>query len=605
MSRRRCIQAKQSEKAVAQRNLRLPNYLVVFLLLGIILTPCGIVAYYCANLSTNYNIPKGSMRIGIGPKNSLTAVSTKMIFSVPYDEINLEVSFRFTEFKKYHIHIIMPYETLDAEPYVIYQHNLYYGEKLSEIGNATVNFKNFPEQKASIVNATFVPDHDFHFLPDEAVTLSIHVYVIGLVSINFPLDSKQTVILSFFGGAVAWDDTMAPYIGINNLYMDDYPFRVSVQFPRENYLASGTFPTPIELFVTESWRSAMFDLDFSYPEGYGQSISCSYSNPQNESKRHFLTFISAVVFTTGITSFFELGVELLRKRRRQKNKMGQKEKTEDKEEETRESKKTVSDVDLVKIQIYTEDLHTRLTLLLTFILGLLFTFSVAFYTFLTEGLFSILQFLVVFGFLYSMCFLYMVSYIRGYNRDFKRISEMIEMVKEGRELPRLEDLRKTCGSYEMGEEDEKKPETQSSIAEYRVLNEAIWRRGRDSLVVNSIMIPASLAIVTFAIRFRSELGTNILFNVPNAGFVPLIGLILIIIPYFLWLTSTKLDDICFDRIYKIEENLRIKGNRWVRKQVECNTWFKVRRRMWHAIFLVIMGAYIFTSFWLFRETIVS
>lgn len=153
-------------------------------------------------------------------------------------------------------------------------------------------------------------------------------------------------------------------------------------------------------------------------------------------------------------------------------------------------------------------------------------------------------------------------------------------------------------------EDDEKTDTNSLIAEYRVLNEAIWRRGRDSLVVNSIMITASLAIVTFAIRSRSDLGRNILFNLPNAGFVPLISLIMILIPYFLWYTTTKLDNICFDRICEIEGILQIKGNKWVLEQIRCRTWYKVRRHMWHVFYLLLIGAYLFTAYWLFRETII-
>lgn len=152
-------------------------------------------------------------------------------------------------------------------------------------------------------------------------------------------------------------------------------------------------------------------------------------------------------------------------------------------------------------------------------------------------------------------------------------------------------------------EDDEKTDTNSLIAEYRVLNEAVWRRGRDSLVVNSIMIPASLAIVTFAIRFRSDLGRNILFSLPNAGFVPLVSLILIFIPYFLWYITTKLDNICFNRIYEIEDILHIKGNKWVLEQINCKTWYKVRRHMWHVFYLLLIGTYLFTAYWLFRETI--
>lgn len=305
---------------------------MVFLLLGIILIGSGLGKYYFANLSTEYNIPKGAMWIGIGPYSNMTPISTRMIFSVsiPYDWIDLQVSFNFTEFKKYHIYITMPYETLAASPYVEYITG-HYSNETSQIGNLSANFKNFETKGSSVINATFIPNNEFPFLPNEPVTLSIKARVSGLTSINYPLGSKQTVILTFFGDETGvWDDAMVPYIGIHTRPMVDYPFQVIVQFPKENYLSSDTFPSPIELFVTERFRSTIFDLDFSYPEGHAQSISCSYNNPANEGKRNLYTFISGILLTLGITLCFES----LREARKLRGK--QEEKPKEQKEETEE-----------------------------------------------------------------------------------------------------------------------------------------------------------------------------------------------------------------------------------------------------------------------------
>jgi len=308
---------------------------MVFLLIGVIIIASGIATYHLTNLSTEYNIPRGAMWIGIGPRNNMTPISTRMIFSVPYNEINLEVSFSFTEFKKYRIYIIMPYETREAEPYVIYQHSPYFGEELSKIGNVSAHFMSFPEKGSSVINTTFIPKSDFHFFPNEPVTLSIHATVSELVSINYPLGSKQTVITTFFGStAGVYDAGMAPYIGINNLALNDYPFQVIIQFPKESYLSSDTFPSPIELFVTESYRSTLFDLDFSYPEGYAQSISCSYNNAQQETYRSFLTFISGVLLTTGIAFCLQPLWDIVR--RMAEKKTSDEDKSKSQGEETKE-----------------------------------------------------------------------------------------------------------------------------------------------------------------------------------------------------------------------------------------------------------------------------
>ena len=165
--------------------------------------------------------------------------------------------------------------------------------------------------------------------------------------------------------------------------------------------------------------------------------------------------------------------------------------------------------------------------------------------------------------------------------------------------------KKTEATMKAKKENEEEPDTKSLIAEYQVLNEAIWRRGRDNLLVISIVIPATLGLVVFAIQFRGELGENIFFtDLPNAGFVPLASLILILISNFWCLTSTTLDNICFERLREIEDILHIEGHKYILEQIECNTWFKIRRNIWHFILPLFIIAYAFTAFWLFRETVI-
>jgi hypothetical protein len=300
---------------------------IAILLTGIIFIAFAIGAYYVTNLSTTYNIPKGSIWIELGPRNNMTAIRTRMIVTVsnPYDNIKLEVYFKFTEHKKYFISIILPYETVQATPYANYR-EFHYNETYAptRIGNISSSFKSFHETKSSVINATFTPKSDFYLFPDETIALSIEAYVHGLVSINYALGSKQTIILTCFGDvSEVWNDEMAEYLGPNTTSMYYYPFRVIVQFPKENYLSSDTFPTPIELFVTERYRSTMFDLNFSYPERYAQSISCSYINPRAESDRQLLTFVSGVLLTTGISLCLESARE---RRKEEERKMSQEKK---------------------------------------------------------------------------------------------------------------------------------------------------------------------------------------------------------------------------------------------------------------------------------------
>lgn len=296
---------EKKNKETSLKDGRVPKYLV-FLLLGLVIGTIGTGLYAWSNLTTYYNIPKGALDFSFGPRNNVTLVETKMFVSVsvPQDMVDLQVSFNFSEYQEYFIDIVMPYETFQARPYLIYQHEVYFNET-SKLGNISSNFKSFPTMKSSVINATFIPNEDFFFFPNEPITLSVEARVSGLTSISHPLGSKQTVILTFFGDQTGvWDDEMRPYIGANAFSMLDYPLRVFVRFPRDSYL-SDTFPTPIELFVTERFRTTIFDLDFSYPSGYAQSISCSFVSPQSQSSRDLLTFLSGILLATGITLCIE------------------------------------------------------------------------------------------------------------------------------------------------------------------------------------------------------------------------------------------------------------------------------------------------------------
>jgi len=306
------------------------SWILVFLSIGIVLIASGAWIYNIANRSTEYNIPKGAMRIGIGPSDSMTPMNTSIVFTVsePHDWMDLKIFFKFTEYKKYHIYSSMPYKTLSASPFVEYFHVRYENET-SQIGNMTANFRNFEDKGSSIINATFIPSDSFPFNPNESVALGIRAKISGLPSIYYSLGSKQTVILTFFGDQTGvWDNAMGPYIGTQTLEMVDYHLQVFIQFPKENYLASDTFPIPTGIFITERFRSAMFELDFSHPEGHAQSISCSYNNPANEGKRNLYTFTSGIFLTLGIT----LCLESLREARKLSEKQPSQENKPKKEE---------------------------------------------------------------------------------------------------------------------------------------------------------------------------------------------------------------------------------------------------------------------------------
>lgn len=146
-------------------------------------------------------------------------------------------------------------------------------------------------------------------------------------------------------------------------------------------------------------------------------------------------------------------------------------------------------------------------------------------------------------------------------------------------------------------------EREALIEEYHALNKSIEARGSNALLLDSIMIPSSLILVSFAVVNRVILGKSIIYNLPVAGFIPLLTLLLIIAPFFFHCTSKRLDGVCFDRIKGIEDELGIEGGHfYVYEMVKDTVWYKWRKNMWHILFWFLFVVYIAISIWIFRET---
>jgi len=139
---------------------------------------------------------------------------------------------------------------------------------------------------------------------------------------------------------------------------------------------------------------------------------------------------------------------------------------------------------------------------------------------------------------------------------------------------------------------------------YHVLNETVSNREKNTLFVDSIMIPLSIVIITYAITNRTSFGMSII-GVPIAGFIPILTLILILIPYALHSTAIKVDTIYFDHIHKIEKELGIEayGHQSIYNQFAETRWGRLRRRVWHWFFIALIIAYISVSIWLFKDSI--
>ena len=127
-------------------------------------------------------------------------------------------------------------------------------------------------------------------------------------------------------------------------------------------------------------------------------------------------------------------------------------KKNDEESEKREKATRKEDNELqlkeTKIQIYTDICHAVLSARLSFVL-VIFGFVAIFYPlyiqatlagnpYSTTGLVGLVGALVLIVF----AAIYLSDYIRKYNRNIKRISDMIEAVRKGDDLPPLEEMDK-------------------------------------------------------------------------------------------------------------------------------------------------------------------
>ena len=99
-----------------------------------------------------------------------------------------------------------------------------------------------------------------------------------------------------------------------------------------------------------------------------------------------------------------------------------------------------SSIELLKIQIFSERAHSRLTSQITNTYALLGGFVVLFYTLFYENVISLIGFVIALA-VFLAGTIFEIYYARRiFRRDVKKISDMIEAVKGGKELPRLEDF---------------------------------------------------------------------------------------------------------------------------------------------------------------------
>jgi len=423
-------------------NPRVKKYTVfalVFLVLGVLL-------FFIVSWPPSDNPPKGPIEIGAGPCPEATFNKTEVYVDVPLRSLDVRVTFRFNETEKYFIYVLLPYQAVNASAYAIHQSAPYPPFPLPgkpDIGNLSTHLWFNATTDSSIVNASLDINPDFPWLfgyPDmkDELTLGVSIKTEdSLVAIAYPLGASQSVILTFFGDySGTMSNEMYAFMQPRSQPTLGQPFTVHMRLSPSTYF-SDSQPSPIEYYIKQDSRWLMFSLDFI--EGrYAQTLYCTFTYPTGQSLKEIMVFVGGG-FVALATSF---GVEAYVNRGENRKTESVKKEDKDDIKNPQERRRANKTVDLLKVQIYADRIHTKLTSLLSFIFAYSIGLTVLFYTVLYQGLGPNpgMTWLVGFVGTWISTLAFSGYILRGNHKDMKAISRMIEAIKEGKPLPELEKL---------------------------------------------------------------------------------------------------------------------------------------------------------------------
>jgi hypothetical protein len=108
-----------------------------------------------------------------------------------------------------------------------------------------------------------------------------------------------------------------------------------------------------------------------------------------------------------------------------------------------ENKNLDKDVELVKIHVFSERVQARFTTVVSTSFAIFLGFTVVFYTLFFENVLNIEIFIISITVLTGGTVFELYRVHRGFRQEIKKISDLIEEVKKGKELPKLEELMKS------------------------------------------------------------------------------------------------------------------------------------------------------------------
>jgi hypothetical protein len=414
-----------------------------YTVLALIFLVFGVLSFFMVSWPPSDNPPKGPIEIGAGPYPEATLNKTEVDVDVQARSLDVRVIFRFNETRRYFIYVLLPYKVLNTTAYAIYQNVRYPNETppgKQDIGNFSAHQWFNATTGSSILNASLDVNPSFPWgfgYPDLKVELTLGATIKtenSLVAIDYPLGASQSIILTFFGqynGMMSSE--MWAFREPSSQITIGYPFTVSVKVPSSMYF-SNSQPSPIQYYVEQDERWLMFSLNFI--EGrYFQTLFCTFTYPTGQSLKEIMVFVGGG-FVALATSF---GVEAYINRGEKTDST-----TDSGNEETQSSKKKRASktTDLLKVQIYADRSHAKLTSLLSFIFAYFTGLMVLFYTVLYQGLGPSPVTTWVVGLIGTAVstVAFLVWVLWDYFEDVKAMSRMIEAVQRGKSLPELAKL---------------------------------------------------------------------------------------------------------------------------------------------------------------------
>jgi hypothetical protein len=281
----------------------------LYMILAVSFFLASIITYNVAFAAPTENPPKQPIIVGAGNVDNVAIDKTNVVFNIPYQTVNIEVTLNVTQQDICFLYASLPFTVSSVTPYAIYNYqqyplSVYYPDhptEMSEIGVFDSHLMNTPDGLA-VLNASIQLTTPIY--GSKQITIGASAKINGLMeAIDDPNGGRKTVIYTFFGGNTNWTEQMAAFrtpICQQCLWR---PFRVQIGLPTSYYL-SNSQPAPIEYYVNQDSRWAMFSIDFLNGE-YGQTLVCNFENPTAESNRQFSIFLIGVFVTLSATFIFE------------------------------------------------------------------------------------------------------------------------------------------------------------------------------------------------------------------------------------------------------------------------------------------------------------